>query len=90
MRFLKNGLSNIAQILYAIRPYIGLIAYEVSLESAESFWRKYRFFIPTLNPRQCSQVVSRKKKKKEKKKKKKKEGGRTLVKTRTRLRTRVC
>ena len=32
IRFLKNGLSNIAEIWHAIRPYIGLIAYEVSLK----------------------------------------------------------
>ena len=31
IRFLKHGSSNIAEILHAIRPYIGLIAYEVSL-----------------------------------------------------------
>ena len=34
MRFFKNGLSNIAQILYVIRSYIGLIAYDVLLEQA--------------------------------------------------------
>ena len=32
IHFLKNGSSNIAEILHAIRPYFWLTAYKVSLE----------------------------------------------------------